>query len=188
VSTHYGPGCRHGKHGTTRAHGVTRDRLTDERLPFGGMADESEKERVNRELIELLNEVRVALPGVQVLFAFLLILPFQQAFTKTSDLDRAIYTIALLFSAVAAALLIAPSAYHRLNFRRDIKEEMLFDSNKLLVAGLACTAIGVVCSVFLVVDVVHGGTAALLATFGTILVFGILWLALPLARRGEPGQ
>jgi hypothetical protein len=150
------------------------------------MADESDKERVNRELIELLNEVRVALPGVQVLFAFLLILPFQQAFSTTSDLDRAIYTIALLFSAVAAALLIAPSAYHRLNFRRDVKEEMLFDSNKLIMAGLGCTAVGVACSVYLVVDIVHGGTAAALATFGTAVVFGVLWIALPLARRGAP--
>ena len=150
------------------------------------MPDETEKERVDRELIELLNEVRVALPGVQVLFAFLLILPFQQAFSKTSEFDRGIYTIALLFSAVAAALFIAPSAYHRLNFRRNVKEEMLFDSNKLIVGGLLCTAIGVAGSVYLVVDVVQGGVAAALATVGTVLVYGILWFALPLRRRGEP--
>ena len=150
------------------------------------MADETERERVNRELIELLNEVRVALPGVQVLFAFLLILPFQQGFSKTSELDRLIYTIALLFSAVAAALFIAPSAYHRLNFRRDIKEEMLFDSNKLIIAGLVCTAIGIACSVYLVVDVVQGAAAASIATVAAVLVYGVLWLALPIARRGEP--
>jgi hypothetical protein len=149
------------------------------------MADETEKERVNRELIELLNELRVALPGVQVLFAFLLILPFQQAFAETSSLDRAVYTVALLVSALAAALLIAPSAYHRLNFRRDVKEEMLFDSNKLIIAGLGCTAIGVACSVYLVVDIVHGGTAAVLATIATLLAFGVLWIVLPLSRRGE---
>ena len=149
------------------------------------MADETEKERVNRELIELLNELRVALPGVQVLFAFLLILPFQQAFGDTSELDRAVYTVALLVSALAAALLIAPSAYHRINFRRDIKESMLFDSNKLIIAGLLCTAIGVACSVYLVVDIVHGGTAAVLATIATLLVLGVLWIALPLSRRGE---
>jgi hypothetical protein len=147
---------------------------------------ESKKERVDRELIELLNEVRIALPGVQVLFAFLLILPFQQAFSKTSDLDRTIYTIALLFSALAAALLIAPSAYHRINFRRNVKEEMLFDSNKLIISGLICTAIGVACSIYLVVDVVQGGAAALAATLATLMVFAFLWLAVPLARRGEP--
>jgi hypothetical protein len=150
------------------------------------MAEETEKERVDRELIELLNEVRIALPGVQVLFAFLLILPFQQAFSKTSDVDRAVYTIALLFSAAAAALFIAPSAYHRLNFRRNIKEEMLFDSNKLVAVGLFCTAIGIACSVFLVVDVVQGGTAAAVATVAALLLYGVLWLGLPLARRGEP--
>ena len=150
------------------------------------MADETEKERINRELIELLNELRVALPGVQVLFAFLLILPFQQSFAATSALDKAVYTVALLFSALAAALLITPSAYHRLNFRRDVKKEMLFDSNRLIVAGLACTAMGVACAIYLVVDIVHGGMAAMLATIATFAVYGALWLALPLARRGEP--
>ena len=150
------------------------------------MADETEKERVNRELMELLNEVRIGLPGAQVLFAFLLILPFQQGFSKTSEIDRTVYTIALLFSAAAAALFIAPSAYHRLNFRRNIKEEMLFDSNKLMAAGLFCTAIGIAGSVYLVVDVVQGGTAAVVATVGALLVYGVLWLGLPLARRGEP--
>ena len=149
------------------------------------MADESQKERIDRELIELLNELRVALPGVQVLFAFLLILPFQQQFAETSAEDKAIYTVALLLSALAAALLIAPSAYHRLNFRRDVKEGMLFDANKLIVAGLLCTAIGVACTVYLVVDVVYGGTAAALAIVGTLIVYGVLWVALPLARRGE---
>jgi hypothetical protein len=153
------------------------------------MAEETEKDRINRELIELLNELRVALPGVQVLFAFLLILPFQQRFADTSTEDKAIYTVALLLSALGAALLIAPSAYHRLNFRRDIKEGMLFDANRLIVAGLLCTAVGVACSVYLVVDVVYGGTAAVLAIVGTMIVYGVLWLALPLARRGkkEPG-
>jgi hypothetical protein len=149
------------------------------------MADETEKDRINRELIELLNELRVALPGVQVLFAFLLILPFQQRFADTSVEDKAIYTVALLLSALAAALLIAPSAYHRLNFRRDIKEGMLFDANKLIVAGLVCTAVGVACSIYLVVDVVYGGMPAVIATVATVVVFGVLWLVLPLARRGE---
>jgi hypothetical protein len=149
------------------------------------VSDESEKDRINRELIELLNELRVALPGVQVLFAFLLILPFQQRFADTSVEDKAIYTVALLLSALAAALLIAPSAYHRLNFRRDVKEGMLFDANKLIIAGLFCTAIGVACSVYLVVDVVYGGSAAVLATAAVLVVYAALWIALPLARRGE---
>jgi Family of unknown function (DUF6328) len=149
------------------------------------MTDEDRKERVNRELIELLNELRIALPGVQVLFAFLLVLPFQQGFAEISDADRGVYIVALIASALAAALLIAPSMYHRLNFRRQIKEQMLFDSNKLAVSGILLTGIGVACSIFLIVDVVVGQTPAIVATATTIVVYSLVWLALPLARRGE---
>jgi hypothetical protein len=150
------------------------------------MADEDDKERVDRELIELLNELRVALPGVQVLFAFLLILPFQQAFADSSPEDQAVYTLALLLTALAAALLITPSMYHRLNFRRGQKERMLFDSNKLMVAGMIATAAAIACSVYLVVDVIHGGTAAVAATAATLIVYGVLWLGMPVMRRGDP--
>ena len=150
------------------------------------MTAEDPKERVNRELIELLNELRVALPGVQVLFAFLLVLPFQQGFAEISDADRGVYITALIASALAAALLIAPSMYHRLNFRRQVKEQMIFDSNKLLVMGMVLTAVGVACSIFLVVDVVYGVSPAIVATAGTSVVYVLVWLALPLVRRGEP--
>ncbi len=150
------------------------------------MTDEDQKERVDRELIELLNELRVALPGVQVLFAFLLILPFQQGFADASAEDQAVYTLALLFTTLAAALLITPSMYHRLNFRRGLKQRMLFDSNKLMVAGVMATAAAIACSVYLVVDVIHGGTAAVVATTATLIVYGSLWLLLPVARRGDP--
>ncbi|HYH92645.1 MAG TPA: DUF6328 family protein [Candidatus Saccharimonadales bacterium] len=150
------------------------------------MTDEDPKKRVDRELIELLNELRVALPGVQVLFAFLLILPFQQAFRDASAEDQAVYTLALLLTALGAALLIAPSMYHRLNFRRGNKERILFDSNKLMVVGMIATAAAISCCVYLVVDVVHGGTAAVAATVGTFIVYAALWLGLPLARRGDP--
>lgn len=149
------------------------------------MTDEDRKERVNRELIELLNELRIALPGVQVLFAFLLVLPFQQGFAEISDADRGVYIVALIASALAAALLIAPSMYHRLNFRRQVKEQMLFDSNKLAVSGILLTGVGVACSIFLVVDVVIGETPAIVATAATSVVYALVWLALPLARRGE---
>jgi hypothetical protein len=149
------------------------------------MTDEDHKERVDRELIELLNEIRVALPGVQVLFAFLLILPFQQTFAETTAEDKAVYAVALLASAVAAAMLIAPSMYHRLNFRGGRKEQMLFDSNKLLIMGTLLTGVGVACAVYLVVDVVFGGTSAVIATVGILVVYAIVWIALPLLRRGE---
>ena len=148
----------------------------------------AEKERVDRELIELLNEIRVALPGVQVLFAFLLILPFQQGFAETTSEDRAVFTIALLASALAAAMLISPSMYHRLNFRQGNKEQMLFDSNRLMIGGMIILAVGVACSIYLIADIVYGGTVAVLATAGTLVVYAGLWIALPLLRRGTPDE
>jgi len=148
--------------------------------------DESEKERVDRELIELLNELRVALPGVQVLFAFLLILPFQQGFSRVEDTARHVYFTALLASAIASALLIAPSIYHRLNFRRKSKEQMLRDSNRMLVAGSAFVAVGIACAVFLIADVVYGPEAAVVVTIATLVVYAALWWVFPLLRRREP--
>src|SRR3954468_8554123 len=97
---------------------------------------ETHDERVDRNLTELLNEVRVALPGVQVLFAFLLVVPFNQRFLELTTAERWVYYAALLSTALAAALLIAPSSYHRLRFRQGDKEQMLFTSNRLLVSGL----------------------------------------------------
>jgi uncharacterized membrane protein len=161
------------------------DDVDDRSKDQGG---EPEKERVDRELIELLNEIRVALPGVQVLFAFLLILPFQQGFADTTSEDRAVFTVALLASALAAAMLISPSMYHRLNFRRGNKEQMLFDANRLMIAGMIILAIGVACSIYLIADVVYGGTVAVAATVATLVVYGLLWIVLPLVRRGEPAD
>ena len=90
-----------------------------------GDGEETHSQRVNRELIELLNELRVALPGVQVLFAFLLAVPFAQGFAQTNDFQRDLFFGTLLATAISTALLIAPSAYHRMNFRERDKERML---------------------------------------------------------------
>ena len=150
--------------------------------------DESEKERVDRELIELLNELRVALPGVQVLFAFLLVLPFQQGFAQLEDTARHVYFAALIACALASALLIAPSIYHRLNFRRKSKEQMLLDSNRMLVGGSVLVAIGIACAVFLIADVVYGPPAALLVTLAILLVYAALWWVFPLLRRHQPDE
>ena len=168
-----------------RKTGVARIAAT---MSDQGPNPEPDKERIDRELIELLNELRVALPGVQVLFAFLLILPFQQRFESINALERWVYFGALLASAGATALLITPSVYHRLNFRRKNKGRMLFDSNRLLLAGSALTAVGIACSIFLVTDVVFGSTIAVAATVGTLVVYAALWAALPLARRREPDE
>src|SRR5437588_7891756 len=92
--------------------------------------------RLNRELIELLNELRVGLPGVQVLFAFLLTVPFTQRFSRLDSIQRDIYFLAVLSTALASAFLIAPSAYHRLRWRQRDKERMLETSNHMAVIGL----------------------------------------------------
>src|SRR5689334_23690832 len=97
--------------------------------------EEPRRERINRELIELLNELRVALPGVQVLFAFLLGVPFTQRFGRVSDLQKDVYFLTFLCAAAATALLIAPSTYHRMDWRRGDKEHLLVVSNRLVLSG-----------------------------------------------------
>jgi hypothetical protein len=146
---------------------------------------EDQQERVNRELIELLNELRVALPGVQVLFAFLLVVPFSQRFSETTDFQRDVYFFSLLCSAAAAALLIAPSSYHRIHFRQRSKEQILLTSNRLSIAGLGFLAVAMTGVVLLITDVLFGGIVTVLVTTGTAIFFGFLWYGLPLKRRGE---
>ncbi|MBA3431428.1 MAG: hypothetical protein H0U16_08105 [Actinobacteria bacterium] len=149
----------------------------------GSESDEGHKERVDRELIELLNELRVALPGVQVLFAFLLTIPFSQGFLRITSLERTVYAATLLLSAAASALLIAPSSYHRLHFRSGNKERILFTSNRLTIAGLLALAGALTCAVYLVMSYVFDSTMAVVVAVATALVFGWLWYGLPLARR-----
>lgn len=153
------------------------------------MAGEDRKVRVDRELIELLNELRVALPGVQVLFAFLLVVPFQQAFTQVSDVGRYVYFAGLGASAVAIAFLITPASYHRLNLRRGLeeKEQMLLSSNRLTVIGTAFLAAGIACSMFLVADFMFGLFPATMVAVATLLVIVSLWYVLPLSRRRSGG-
>ena len=151
----------------------------------GSNPAEGEKERLDRELIELLNEVRVALPGVQVLFAFLLVLPFQSTFADLSEIQRDLYVGAMIASAAAVALLITPSSYHRLNFRRPVKHRMLILSNRLLLSGLLLTVVGMALAIGLVVDVVLGGLAGLTAGLAAAAWFGWWWFAIPLLARRD---
>src|SRR5919202_1474373 len=116
------------------------------------MADEDRKERLDRELIELLNELRVALPGVQVLFAFLLSVPFSQGFAKVTALQRGVFFASFICTAVASAFLIAPSAYHRLRWRAKDKERMLVTSNRFAVTGMAFLALAISGVVYVVTD------------------------------------
>jgi O-antigen/teichoic acid export membrane protein len=146
-------------------------------------SEESEKERLDRNLIELLNELRVALPGVQVLFAFLLTVPFTQRFTKLTETQEEVYYVALLATAASALLLIAPSAHHRINFRQQDKAYILFLANKLAIVGLAFLAIAMSCVVWLITDLLYGSTATAVATTVTALLFAVLWYVIPVARR-----
>ena len=152
------------------------------------MADaerESPEERRNRELIELLNELRVALPGVQVLFAFLLTIPFSNGFPKLSELDRDVYFVALLATLLSTAILITPSAYHRFIFRRHDKEQLLEISNRLTIAGLGVLAVALTCSIFVVTDVIFHWPMTIMVTVATALLFFFFWYALPLRQRAR---
>ena len=142
---------------------------------------ETDQERRNRELIELLNELRVALPGVQVLFAFLLAVPFANGFPKLNKLDREVFFAAFITTALSTAFLIAPSSYHRLRWRDDDKERMLRVSNVLTIIGLAFLAISIVCVVFVLTDFLFHGTWAAVFTALMALSFFALWYGLPLS-------
>jgi uncharacterized protein DUF6328 len=151
---------------------------------------EDGKARVDRELIELLNELRVALPGVQVLFAFLLTLPFTQRFAEITTAQRDVYFASFLAAAAASALLIAPSAYHRLHFRGGAadKERMLLTANRLAIGGTAFLAVAISGTVFVVTDVLFRWGAAALVTGAVAGLFGWFWYGLPLTRRPKPSS
>jgi hypothetical protein len=145
------------------------------------MSDESNDERRDRELIELLNELRVALPGVQVLFAFLLTVPFSNGFPKLSRFDRDIYFVAFIATAVSTVLRIAPSSYHRLRWRQRDKERMLVVSNYLTIAGLAALAVAISATVFVITDFVFHRAWASTFTAIVAALFLVFWYGLPLA-------
>src|SRR3954465_1461509 len=122
--------------------------------------DETPAERVDRNFNELLGELRIALPGVQVLFAFLLTVPFAQGFSELTGFERGIYFAVLLLTALACAFLIAPTAYHRLQFRRGRKLEILFFANRAAVLGLGALALAMTGAVLLITDFLFGTAAA----------------------------
>lgn len=146
--------------------------------------EESEAERLDRNLGELLQELRVALPGVQVLFAFLLAVPFQQNFTKIDGFEKGVYYATLLCTALSAILLIAPSSYHRMTFRLQQKRELIALANRFTIAGLTFLALAMTGAITLITDVLFGSAVATLAacviSAGT---FAVVWYLIPLRRR-----
>jgi cation transport ATPase len=145
--------------------------------------DETNDERLDRELEELLQELRIALPGVQILFAFLLVVPFNNRFTETDDLQRNVWFAALLLALGAVACFITPTAYHRLRFREFDKERLVMTATRLAVAGLVCLATALSASAFFVTGFVFSDRAAAFVTAIAAGVIGGLWFALPLVRK-----
>jgi Family of unknown function (DUF6328) len=152
----------------------------------GSHRSETREQRVDRNLMELLNELRVALPGVQVLFAFLLVVPFNQRFAATTPFQRDVYFVTLLLTASATVFLIAPSVHHRLLFRLQEKEQIVLIANRLSLIGLTLLAVAVTGVVLLVTDFVLGDLVAIVVTCGIAVLFAVVWYTIPLRRGARP--
>jgi Family of unknown function (DUF6328) len=147
--------------------------------------NETEAERIDRNLSELLQELRVASIGVQVLFGFLLSLPFTNRFGVLDTDQRRLYVADLVMAALATAMLIAPVSYHRLVFRQHKKSALLRFANAMALAGLPFVALAVTGSVLLVVSVVYGGLLVPLIAAGSAAVFVVLWFVAPFLARSD---
>jgi hypothetical protein len=144
---------------------------------------ETEYQRTDRNLLELLQELRVAQTGVQILFAFLLTLPFTQRFTKITSFQKDVYFVTLLLSAAASACIIAPVAHHRILFRRHQKEYLVAVSNRLAIGGLIFLSLAMTGAILLVTDVMFHDTVVVITTAVTAAVFAVVWFVAPLIRR-----
>ncbi|HXV02330.1 MAG TPA: DUF6328 family protein [Gaiellaceae bacterium] len=143
---------------------------------------EDRDEKLNRELIEFLNELRVVLPGVQVLFAFLLTVPFTNQFQKVTNEQRQVYFWTFICTTLATALLIAPSVHHRLQWRQHDKERLLRVANRLSIGGMVFLTLALVGAVYLVTDLLFHPAAAAVVTAAVGAFFAWFWWALPLWR------
>jgi len=154
--------------------------VTDEPLRQDSPRNEDD---LNRELIELLNELRIALPGVQVLFAFLLAVPFASGWARVTNFQRDVFFVAFLCTAAATILLIAPSTYHRLRWREHDKEHMLVTANRLTIWGSVFLALAIISVVLLITDLLFSPAWAILATVVIAAGFAWFWYGLALLRR-----
>ncbi len=144
---------------------------------------ESEAERLDRNLGELLQELRVALPGVQVLFAFLLAVPFQARFDQITAFQERVYFATLIFTAISAALLIAPTAYHRLTFHLQQKRRLVALANRQAIAGLSFLALAMTGAIVLITDLLFGALATAVFGLAALAMFAVLWALLPMRQR-----
>jgi Family of unknown function (DUF6328) len=165
----------------TRRAGLVFARMDASKREDNGR-EESEQERLDRNLEQLLGELRVALPGVQVLFAFLLVVPFNQRFADITSFQRTVYFVTLLCATAACACLIAPTAHHRIEFRAQDKERIVMGGNRLALVGLALLAIAMTGAITLVTDFLYSSTTTAIAAGGVALLFFVLWAVIPVRR------
>jgi len=147
--------------------------------------NETLEERADRNLGELLQELRVALPGVQILFAFLLTVPFSQGFTRLDAFQRDLYFAVLMSTCVSTALLIAPTANHRLLFRMRDKENLVRVSNRLAIAGLLVLLFSLAGAVLLIADILFKSPAPALFTAAIVVILVLAWIVMPVIRRAR---
>ena len=153
----------------------------DDQVGDGG----GEQGRLDRELLELLNELRVVLPGVQALFAFLLIVPFNAGFADATGMEKVVYTVALLSSALAGVLFTTAPALHRFRFRRHDKAQLLRIGNRSAIAGLAALAVAMVASIFLIAEFLFGARVGIALAAVIAVAMAILWWLVPVAFRPD---
>jgi hypothetical protein len=164
---------------------MTDVRATQRRGDSQSEPGESRKERIDRELMELLNELRVALPGVQFLFAFLLVVPFQQRGGQLTEFQHDVYFVTLLATVVATGLLIAPAAQHRVLFRQHDKEVLLRRSNRSAFVGLVVLALAIAAAVLLVIDVLFDRTQAWITATAVAALLTWWWVTVPFWKRAH---
>ena len=144
--------------------------------------DESEDERIDRNLQEMLGELRVALPGVQVLFAFLLVVPFNQRFPDITNFQETIYFVTLLLATGATAFLIAPTVHHRVQFREQDKERIVMTANRFTIVGMALLAAAMTGAILLITDILYKSTTVTIVAGAVAVMFALLWYVVPLRR------
>ena len=151
------------------------------------VVSETAKERTDRQLTELLNELRVALPGAQVLLGFLLTAPLASGYARTTQLDRILLYLCTLVTAVGVLFLMAPAVYHRVRWEEGGKEDVILVGHRLFLIGTACLAFGLFCAVFVIGELLFGVIAAASAAAIAAAVVVVTWYALPL-RRGTDSR
>jgi uncharacterized protein involved in cysteine biosynthesis len=164
----------------------SRAREEEGRHPETGR-DETEQERVDRNLQEMLGELRVALPGVQVLFAFLLVAPLNQRFAQVTSFEKTIYFATLLFTTASTVCLIAPTVHHRIEFRRQEKDLIVTTGNRIVILGLGLLAIAMTGAVVFVTSFLYSDTTTWVAAIAAAAAFAVVWYSIPLRRLAREG-